>query len=143
MRTASIGNLDSPEANDLPAMIATLACYESLFGPRDITTLSLAAHIAEILWGLGKPQEARSMLEDVVRNLGESVGRTDVTRISALHVLRDLLVEQADVGSAIAVQGEISECLTLLYGFGAPETITAISDLGELLISSSGNKPKT
>jgi len=120
-------------------MIATLGSYDQMFGPRHITTLSLAAHIAEVLWGLGEAQKARSLLERVVRDLNQSVGRTHVTRISALHSLRDLLVEQSDMAKAIAIQTEISECLMLLAGPGAPETITAMSDLGELLMLSSGN----
>jgi hypothetical protein len=47
--------------------------------------------------------------------------------------------EQAEIGKAIAVQAEISECWMLLAGPGAPETITARADLGTLLMLSAGN----
>ena len=136
MRCHSIANIDGAQAADLPAMIATLGCYDRLFGPRHIQTLSLAAHIAQVLRDLGQPQTARSLLERVVRDLNQSVGRTHATRISALRALRDLLLEQSDTARAIAVQTEISECWMLVAGPDAPETITAGADLRTLLMSS-------
>ncbi len=72
-------------------MLATLGSYDHLFGPRHVQTLSLAAHIAEVLWGLGQPQSARSLLERVVRDLN----RTHATRVSALKTFRDLSLEQS------------------------------------------------
>jgi fructose-1,6-bisphosphatase/sedoheptulose 1,7-bisphosphatase-like protein len=115
-------------------MIATLGSYDRMFGPRHLTTLSLAAHIAEVLRGLGQPQTARSLLERVVRDLRQSAGRTHATRIAALRALKDLLVQQSDIAGAIAIQTEISECWMLVAGPGAPETIAAASELGELLM---------
>lgn len=142
MRCPLTANIDgaqgADQAADLPAMIATLGSYDRMFGPRHITTLSLAAHIAEVLWGLGQPQTARSLLERVVRDLKQSAGRTHARRISALRALKDLLVEQSDLAGAITIQTEISECLVLIAGPGAPETIAATSDLRELLMCSSG-----
>src|SRR5579863_4879205 len=131
----STASTDSAQAVDLPAMIATLGSYDRMFGPRHIQTLSLAAHIAEVLRGLGQPQTARSLLERVVRDLNQSAGRTHATRISALHALRDLLLEQSDTAKAIAVQTEIFECRALLAGPDAPETIAARTDLAALLMS--------
>jgi hypothetical protein len=130
MQCRSTVNIEGAEAADLPAMLATLGSYDHLFGPRHVQTLSLAAHIAEVLWGLGQAQTARSLLERVVRDLN----RTHATRISALTALKALLLEQGDVGKAIAVQTEISECWRLLAGPDAPETITARADLGTLLM---------
>src|SRR5580658_3485119 len=110
MQCNSIASIDEARAVDLPAMMATLGSYDYLFGPRHVQTLSLAAHIAEVLRGLGQPQTARHLLERVVRDLN----RTHSTRVSALNALRDLWLEQADIAKAIAVQTEISECWTLL-----------------------------
>lgn len=140
MRCPLAANIDGARAADLPAMIATLGSYDRMFGPRHITTLSLAAHIAEVLWSLGQPQTARSLLERVVRDLEQSVGRAHATRLSALHALKDLLVEQPDIARAIAIQTEIADCWMLVAGPAAPETTAATSDLGELLMlySSSG-----
>ena len=76
MRCPLAANIDGAQAADLPAMIATLGSYDRMFGPRHITTLSLAAYIAEVLWGLGQPQTARPLLERVVRDLKQSAGRT-------------------------------------------------------------------
>jgi hypothetical protein len=137
MRCPSAANIDSAQAADLPAMIATLCSYDRLFGPCHVQTLSLAAHIAEVLRDIGEPQQARCLLERVVRDLANSGGRTHAKRISALHTLRDLMVEQSDIPGAVAVQTEISECRLLLAGPGAPETTTAMSDLEELLMLSS------
>jgi hypothetical protein len=137
MQCNSIASIDEARAVDLPAMMATLGSYDRLFGPRHIQTLSLAAHIAEVLRGLGQSQTARSLLERVVRDLNQSAGRTHATRLSALHALRDLLLEQAEIARAIAVQTEIFECRMVLGGTGAPETIAARAELGELLMLSS------
>lgn len=59
--------------------------------------------------------------------------------LSALRALKDLLVEQSDITRAIAIQTEIVDCWMLVAGPGAPETIAATSDLGELLMLSSGS----
>jgi hypothetical protein len=137
MQCHSIASIDGAQAVDLPAMMATLGSYDRLFGPRHIQTLSLAAHIAEVLRGLGQAQTARSLLERVVRDLNQSASRTHATRISALHALRDLLLEQAEIARAIAVQTEIFECRMALAGPAAPETVAARAELGELLMLSS------
>jgi hypothetical protein len=133
----SIVSIDGAQAVDLPAMMATLGSYDRMFGPRHIQTLSLAAHIAEVLRGLGQSQTARSLLERVVRDLNQSGNRTHAARISALCALRELLLEQADIARAIAVQTELSECWMLVGGPDAPETVAARADLGEMLMLSS------
>lgn len=137
MQCRSTVNIDGADAAaaDLPAMLATLGSYEHMFGPRHVQTLSLAAHVAIVLRGLGQPQTARHLLERVVRDLN----RTHATRVSALKALRELWLEQADIAKAIAVQSEISECWTLLAGPDAPQTITARADLGTLLMLSPEN----
>jgi len=135
MQCRSTVNTDGADAADLPAMLATLGSYDHLFGPRHAQTLSLAAHIAEVLRGLGQRQTARSLLERVVRDLN----RTHTTRVSALKTFRDLSLEQSDIPKAIAVQTEILECRMLLAGPDAPETIAARADLGTLLLSSPVN----
>jgi hypothetical protein len=105
-----LANIDGAQAADLPAMVATLGSYDSLFGPRHIRTLSLAAHIAEVLRDLGERQAALSLLERVVRDLNQTVDRTHATRISALGALRDLLIDECETTRANALQIEISEC---------------------------------
>lgn len=112
-------------------MMATLCSYDRLFGPRHIQTLSLTAHIAEVLWAAGDSRSARCLLDRVVKNLS----RTHAVRISALNTLRDLAVREEDVRKAIAVQTEIAECRRLADGPQAPETIAAKSHLGALLMS--------
>src|ERR1700733_13019991 len=123
----------SPANTDLPAMLATLCSYDRLFGPRHIQTLSLTAHIAEVLWAAGDTRSARSLLDRVVTNLS----RTHATRLSALNTLRDLALQEEDVRKAIALQTEIAECRRLADGPEAPETIAARSHLGALLMSHS------
>jgi hypothetical protein len=132
MQCQSTVNIDGAEAVDLPAMLATLGSYDHMFGPRHVQTLSLAAHIAEVLRRLGQPQTARTLLERVVRDLN----RTHAIRVSALRTLRDVVWEQADFAKAIAVQTEITECWAIIAGLEAPETITAREDLGTLVMLS-------
>jgi hypothetical protein len=135
MQCPSAVNIDGADAADLPAMLATLGSYDHVFGPRHSQTLTLAAHVAEVVLALGQPQAARTLLERVVRDLN----RTHATRVSALRTLRDLLIEQADMAKAAAVQAEIAECRMLLAGPDAPETVTARADLGALLMMSVAN----
>jgi hypothetical protein len=130
----SIANTEGAESADLLAMMATLGSYDRQFGPRHINTLSLAAHIGEVLRTLGEQQTARSLLERVVRDLSQSVGRANAPRISALRSLRDLLLEQQDMDRAVEVQTEIYQCLAILEGPDAPQTVAARTDLGELLM---------
>ena len=59
-----------------------------------------------------------------------------MTRISALHALRAVLLEKSQLPKAIAVQKELSECWLLAAGPDAPETIAARADLGTLLMLS-------
>lgn len=132
MQCPSTVNIDGADAADLPAMLATLGCYDNVFGPRHSQTLTLAAHIAEVVLGLGQPQAARTLLERVVRDLN----RTHATRVSALRTLRDLCIEQADMAKAAAVQNEISECWLLLVGPDAPQTVAARADFEALLMLS-------
>jgi hypothetical protein len=135
MQCPSTVNINGADAVDLPAMLATLGSYDNVFGPRHSQTLTLAAHIAEVVLGLGQTQAARTLLERVVRDLN----RTHATRISALRTLRDLCIEQADTAKAAAVQNEISECWMLLAGSDAPETVAARADLEALLMISAEN----
>jgi hypothetical protein len=131
MQCPSPANTDSAQAVELPAMMATLCSYDRLFGPRHIQTLSLTAHIAEVLWAAGDTRSARCLLDRVVSNLS----RTHTTRISALNTLRDLALQEEDVRKAIVLQTEIAECRRLADGPEAPETIAARSHLGALLMS--------
>ena len=130
-----LSSIDPVQAVELPAMMATLCSYDRLFGPRHIQTLSLTAHIAEVLWAAGDARSARCLLDRVVMNLS----RTHVMRISALNTLRDLALQEDDVRKAIVLQTEIAECRRLADGPEAPETIAAKSHLGALLMSHSGN----
>jgi hypothetical protein len=135
MQCTLTANIDDAQAVDLPAMLATLGSYDRLFGPRHIQTLSLTARIAEVLRGLGDRRTARALLERVVRDFGQSAGRTHSARISALRELKDLLLEMQDIRAAIAVQTELSECRAIGSGPNAPETLAAKADLGTLLLS--------
>jgi hypothetical protein len=138
MQSRSTVSEDLPAA-DLPAMLATLGSYDRFFGPRHIQTLSLAVRVAEVLRDSGESQTARSLLERVVRDLNQSSNRTHPTRISALHALGAVLIEQSQLPKAIAVQKELSECRLLVAGPDAPETIAARADLGTLLMLSREN----
>lgn len=97
-----------------------------MFGPCHVQTFSLAKRIAEALSGLGR------------HTIGASSPRT--RRAAALPISwthachQNLRSEESDVQEAIAVQKEIAKCWLLLAGPEAPETTTARSDLGTLLM---------
>jgi hypothetical protein len=99
-----LDNIVSRNANDgcmleLPSMIATLFSYENLFGPYHPQTLALATKVAICWWHAGEPACARSLLERVVRDLAQHLGREHDLRLRAVAALRDLLVAQRDYRS--------------------------------------------
>jgi hypothetical protein len=116
-------------------MIATLGSYDRMFGPRHMTTLTLAVQIAGVLKDAGELRPARSLLDRVVRDLSQPVNRTSPTRIKALHSLRDLLLDGAEVAQAVAIQSEIAECMARTAGPDAPETRAAREHAQQLMMS--------
>ena len=98
------------ERTELPSMVATLCCYESLFGPYHPQTLCLMTEVALALWHHGEAGRARGLLERAVHDLGRLAGPDHNLRIRAITSLRDLLVQQSDYEEAGVVQMELLEC---------------------------------
>jgi hypothetical protein len=124
------------KAGDLPQMIATLACYERMFGPFSMQTLSLAALVGETLAGTGENDLGRRLLERVARDIVRAGGRTHRVRLAALASLRDLHLKSGDSGAAIAAQTELVSCRLALEGPEAPQAVEAKSCLVALLMGS-------
>lgn len=123
-----------PNSGDLPQMIATLACYDRMFGPNSMQTLALAALVGRTLAESGEPELGRRLLERVARDVVRAAGPAHHVRLAALASLRDLHLKSEDLEAAIAVQTELASCWLALAGPEAPQAVEAKSCLGSLLL---------
>ena len=59
----------------LPSLIATLACYEGMFGPYHPQTLALTTELAVALCASGKSSEGKRLLERAIGDLTKHQGK--------------------------------------------------------------------
>lgn len=117
-------------------MVATLACYDRMFGPISLQTLLLAALVGRTLADSGEDELGRRLLERVARDVVRAAGPTHRVRLTALSSLRDLYLRFDDLDAAIRTQTELANCWLTPAGPEAPETVEAKSCLGSLLMRS-------
>ena len=110
-------------------MMATLASYDSLFGPYHPQTLAMTAVLAVALHASGFAPDGRRLLERAVADLTKHHGRHHVVRIRALEKWSALLCQEEDWKAASLVQQELLECRTDLLGRDHPETLAVQGDL--------------
>ncbi len=124
------------DSGDLAQMVATLACYDRMFGPISMQTLSLAAMVGRTLADSGQDGPGRRLLERVARDVVRAAGPTHPLRLTALSSLRDLYLRFDDMDAAIRTQNELASCWLALAGPEAPETVEAKSRLSSLVMQS-------
>jgi hypothetical protein len=124
------------DTGDLAQMVATLACYDRMFGPISMQTLSLAVLVGRTLADSGQDELGRRLLERVARDVVRAAGPTHRVRLTALASLRDLYLRFDDLDAAIRTQAELASCWLALAGPEAPETVEAKARLGSLLMQS-------
>ncbi len=117
-------------------MIATLTCYDRMFGPISMQTLTLAVLVGQNLAESGESDLAGRLLERVARDVVRAGGPTHSVRLAALASLRDLYLRLGDLAAAIRAQTELANCWRAHAGPEAPETLDAKSCLGSLLMQS-------
>jgi hypothetical protein len=122
------------EPSELAGMLATLCSYENWFGPYHPNTLRLMTEVGVAHWENGDIQPARCLLECAIQDLGRWLGRAHETRVRALGVLRDLLLQQRAHEQACAAQKEYLECQILRLGSDHPETLSARAELAAMLM---------
>ena len=129
------------EASDLPAVRATLCCYENWFGPYHPNTLRLMVTAGVTHAELGELGTARCLLERAIRDLARSLGREHEARLRAIDGLRDVCKRQRDWARAAEGQKELLECRALVLsakiaqlGCDHPETVRARAELGSILL---------
>src|ERR1700728_4036357 len=103
-------------AQELLSMMATLACYEGMFGPYHHQTLALTTVLAVALCASGSRGDGRRLLERAVGDLTRHHGRHHPARIRALEAWAGVLREDGDWTAALPVQRELMECRTHLLG---------------------------
>ena len=110
-------------------MMATLACYEGMFGPYHPQTLALATVLAVGLCASGNCVDGRRLLERTVLDLTKHHGKDHPARIRALEAWCALLCQEEDWKAALPVQRELLECRTHLLGQDHPESLAVRNDL--------------
>jgi hypothetical protein len=118
---------------EIPGMMATLACYEGLFGPYHPQTLSLLTALAVALCDSGRSAEGRRLLERAIGDLTKHHGKHDPVRIRALEAWSAVLRQEGDWKAAVPLQRELLECRTHLLGQDHPESIAAREHLSATL----------
>ena len=89
-------------------MMATLACYEGMFGPYNAQTLGLTTTLALALCDSGRAEEGRPLLQQALLDLTKHHGRNHPLRIRALEAWSSLLREEGDWKAALIVQRELA-----------------------------------
>jgi hypothetical protein len=126
------------EQSELPGMLATLCSYENFFGPFHPQTLMLTAALAAAYRQSGEANQARRLLEKVIKDSARYLGPEHAARLAAIEALRDLFIGQGDVGRAVAAQRELLECRMRRFGDDHAETRAARTRLCEMLIGKGG-----
>jgi hypothetical protein len=119
---------------ELPSMFATLCSYECLFGPYHPQTLGLMTQVAAACALAGEFDQARRLLEKVVRDVERFLGRGHDMRLTAIAALRDLFIAQRDYEQAGALQSELLECQSQRVGDDHPDTLETRANLASLLL---------
>ncbi len=111
--------------HDIPSMLATLASYESLFGPYHVQTLTITTALAVALYDAGQRADARRLLERAAVDLTKHLGRHHPARISAFEALSNLLCQEGDWQATLLLQRELLDCQTHLPGADHPASQAA------------------
>ena len=82
----------------IPSMMATLACYEGMFGPYHVQTLALTTTLAVALCQAGRVREGRPLLERALADLAKHHNPNHPLRARALEAW----FEFADCSPAIS-----------------------------------------
>jgi len=114
-------------------MLATLASYESLFGPYHPQTLSMTTVLALALCASGHPVDGRRLLERAIGDLTKHHGKHHPARIWALEAWSTLLCQQGDWQAALPVQRELLECRTHVLGDDHPDSLAVRNELSATL----------
>jgi hypothetical protein len=72
-------------ADEIPGMMATLACYEGLFGPYHPQTLALATALAVALCEADRREEGKRLLARAIGDLTRHHGTHHPVRVRALE----------------------------------------------------------
>jgi hypothetical protein len=94
----------------IPAMMATLACYEGMLGPYHPLTLSVAATLAVELCKSGRIEEGRPLLQRAMLDLTQHHAANHPARLRALQAWSALLSQGGDSHAALVIQRELAEC---------------------------------
>ncbi len=77
-------------------MMATLACYEGMFGPYHPQTLALTTELAVALCASGKSSEGKRLLELAIGDLTKHHGRHHPVLIRALDAWSAVSCQKGD-----------------------------------------------
>jgi hypothetical protein len=103
--------MTSPAANNqIPALLATLASYEGMFGPYHPQTLGLTTTLALAFCASGRSAEGKPLLRRALVDLTKHHRPDHPVRIRALEAWAALLEEDGDSITARLIERELREC---------------------------------
>jgi hypothetical protein len=94
----------------IPAMMATLASYEGMFGPYHPQTLAVTTALGIALCQAGRRQEGRPFLQRALLDLTKHHSPRHPLRVRALEAWCEVLRQDGDSRAALVIQRELSEC---------------------------------
>jgi hypothetical protein len=110
MTAPAVPSASSPIQAQIPAMMATLACYEGMFGPYSAQTLGLTTALAVALCESGRAAEGRPLLQRALLDLTRHHGPNHPVRLRALQAWSALMRQDGDSRAAFVIQRELAEC---------------------------------
>jgi len=99
-----------PAPGQIPAMMATLASYEGMFGPYHPQTLGLTTALALAFCASGRSEVGKPLLRRALLDLTKHHSPTHPLRIRALEAWAALLHEDGDWMGALVIERELREC---------------------------------
>jgi hypothetical protein len=96
-------------SGQIPAMMATLACYEGMFGPYHPLTLGVATSLAIELCESGRREEGRPLLQRALLDLTRHHAADHPVRLRALQAWSALLNQDGDSHAALLIQRELAD----------------------------------
>ncbi len=101
-------HIPAPITAPITAMMATLACYEGMFGPYHAQTLGLTTALAVALCESGRPDEGRPLLQRALLDLTRHHAANHPVRLRALQAWCALLNQDGDSHAARIIQRELA-----------------------------------
>lgn len=110
MTSAAVPRVSNEIPAPITAMMATLACYQGMFGPYHAQTLGLTTALAVALCEAGRTAEGRPLLQRALLDLTRHHAASHPVRLRALQAWSALLHQDGESHAALVIERELAEC---------------------------------